>query len=296
MKEYWISASGSNWDNTSNWSLTPGGPSGTTIPTSDSTVYFNSNGLGDCTVNTPISIAGLNMSSGYHGYLYQNDQDMTVGLSGANFNDGTFIGSTANIHVTGNLFIGPCRFFSTDGTLAFDGTFTHTPGVTGSFLHNNGTVVLNGHEALISAHGISFYDLQCNAASTGLDGSCFIDNKLALRSGSFGKRTDGTAYVRGDLYCESAYNEWSTDNNLPIIFDSTTRQHIYNTAGGVIPMLLINKQVSDQVLCHGTGPLYIRSDFIIYDGTFNTNGLDLYIATNNLTEDSMVMVLDETRS
>jgi hypothetical protein len=61
--------------------------------------------------------------------------------------------------------------------------------------------------------------------------------------------------------------------------DSTTHQRIINEYGGVIPGLYVDKTVTDPVKCWGTGPVMVNGDFILHDGTFDLNGIDMNIGT-----------------
>jgi hypothetical protein len=61
---YWINNTSGVWDNTSNWSTSSGGSFGASIPTSGDAVFFDSNGVGLCTVNTDTSVQSLAMTDG----------------------------------------------------------------------------------------------------------------------------------------------------------------------------------------------------------------------------------------
>ena len=67
---YWIASSAGNWNDTANWSTTSGGSGGASVPTSADDVFFDGNGLGDCTLpNANESINKLTTATGYTGTI-----------------------------------------------------------------------------------------------------------------------------------------------------------------------------------------------------------------------------------
>ena len=84
-------------------------------------------------------------------------------------------------------------------------------------------------------------------------------------------------FLKGDLRCGAGYNQWSSFNDFPIEFDSTAQQSIFNVDGCVVPSVRIDKPVVDQVICEGDSPLVIKDRFVINDGTFNCNGINLQV-------------------
>ena len=289
-QRYWVSGSASNWNNTSNWSLTSGGAGGQSVPIYDSTVFFDSGGIGSCTIDTTVSVMGLNVSTGYSGVIGQNSYDMTVGSLGFYLNDGSFGGQSANVRIDGTGFIGGCRFTSTDRTLSLGGILTFSPAGSGYFHANGGIVSLDASQAGIVATDMTLSTLQCNAVSN-VTGKIIVDN-LVLNSGALGKLGDSTVHIYKDLYSNSGYNFWSSLNNATLLLDGSHGQNIYNQSGSVIPMLFVDKKTTEQVMCHGTGPLSIRGDFLILDGTFNSGGLDIEIGLLNFTQTAELIVFE----
>jgi Fn3 associated len=114
------------------------------------------------------------------------------------------------------------------------------------------------------------------------DGGLFLGDPSSINAGTVylgsGIIQDATAYISQDVSCASTHNQWSPINNSLLIMNgSGQRQRVYSEAGGVIPSLTINKLDNTQVLCYGDSPIMILNDFIIQDGTFNTNGLDFQV-------------------
>ena len=67
---YWVSGSPSNWNNAANWAAVSGGTGGLVgVPLSTSSVVFDGNGLGNCTIDTTVNISTLTISVGYTGAI-----------------------------------------------------------------------------------------------------------------------------------------------------------------------------------------------------------------------------------
>jgi PKD repeat protein len=64
VSRYWVNNTSGVWDNTSNWSTSSGGSSGASVPASSTGVFFDSSGIGLCTVNTDASVQSLSMTDG----------------------------------------------------------------------------------------------------------------------------------------------------------------------------------------------------------------------------------------
>ena len=79
------------------------------------------------------------------------------------------------------------------------------------------------------------------------------------------------------MSCASSHNQWSTLNNSLLIMNGSEQQKVYSEVGGVIPALKVEKTDFNQVLCYGDSPIIIKDYFLLQDGTFNTNGLDIQV-------------------
>lgn len=280
IERYWISATPSNWNNTANWSNASGGPGGLSIPDSTTKVFFDSNGNGNCTMDISVYILGLNVS-GYGGNISQNNQSILLDSS-AFFDDGTFTGNGADIKITGDLDIGGnCSFISTDSTLSCDSTFTFNSSVP--FNSNNGVVSLDSTGCLLDATGTSFSTLQCNGDRVSINEIVYVQDLLVLKSGS--AKSSARLFLRGDMSCQSSYNQWNDFNDIDIRFDGSTTQNLVYQSGGVIPSIYVDKDATTpkfahepiQVKCRGDSPIIIKDMLYIQDGTFNMNGLDIQI-------------------
>ncbi|RKY77773.1 hypothetical protein DRQ07_08335 [candidate division KSB1 bacterium] len=282
---YWISGISSTWNNTANWSNSSGGSGGYSVPNINDLVIFDSNGNGNCILDTTVSIFGLTVLN-YTGAIFQNNKEIQIDSSGAFFNSGNFTGSGADIRISGNLYLqGSCQFISTDSTLSCDGTFNYNPTI-GFFNSNNGVVSLDATGCVLDTTGISLSTLQFNADKALVNQYVYVEDSVILKSGSARSiSSSAKIHIRGDLTCESDYNWWNSFNDLQLWFDGSTYQNLEYNAGGVIPNLYIDKTAETpkynrepyQVKCYGNSPVVIKNVFLIQDGTFNTNSLDIQV-------------------
>ncbi len=272
---YWVSGSPSNWANSANWSLTSGGPGGASIPTPENVAVFDESGAGNCAMDSSAHVYGIHMS-GYVGTLSQNSNEIFCSFT--NFFSGTFQGDGSNIRVLTDFAISnTCDFTSTDATISCDGTFAYTP-TTGSFIHNSGTVSMDGSGSFLNAPNISMSKLRFNGPQQRIFRRCIVEDQLHLQQGSARNVSiDATVHLKGNLYSSSDYYQWSSFNDFPIKLDSTSKQYVRNESGSVTPTVIVDKQVPDEVVCDGRSPFVIKDAFIVQDGTFNSNGRDIQV-------------------
>jgi hypothetical protein len=174
-KRYWISAVTAGWNSTSNWSATSGGSGGSSVPGSNDTCYFDSNGPGRCDIDANVNVKRFEIVSTYTDTITQNAYTLTVGSGGMTVAGAVFIGSSSAITVSGTFTNSACNFKSTSGTFEIkEGHFSLTG--TGAFLPNNGLVKLF-HGAITSndtckitlstsSSDKEFYDIQFDVAAS----------------------------------------------------------------------------------------------------------------------------------
>src|ERR1700733_13907090 len=97
---FWISAISSNWNNTANWSTTSGGAGGASVPGIGDDVNFDNLGLGSCTIDIPVSLKTITVTSLYTGTISQGTNSVST-VGAASFSGGTFTGGSANITIGG---------------------------------------------------------------------------------------------------------------------------------------------------------------------------------------------------
>jgi len=121
--KYWVASSSQNWNDASYWSLTSGGTGGVTPPGNTDNAIFDSNGVGDCTLNVSINVLGLLMSSGYTGTIDTSTNDHTI-IGTLSINDGQLKCNASTITCQGDIFIEDSLGLLDAGTSKFylDGT------------------------------------------------------------------------------------------------------------------------------------------------------------------------------
>src|ERR1035438_4584513 len=154
---FWVAAAASNWNNTANWSNVSGGAGGSSVPAAADAVTFNNLGLGNCTIDIPVSILNITVAATYTGTISQGANTFST-VNNASFQGGTLTGGSANITIGGNFTLNGSAFTSTTAVLEFDGNSAFT---TATFTHNNGTVYYNATGATaITGTSPVFYILQ----------------------------------------------------------------------------------------------------------------------------------------
>jgi hypothetical protein len=96
--EYWVADSSANWNDTANWSTSSGGPGGSSVPSTDSTVIFDDLGLGPCILDSTPQIAYM-ILNGYTGTFFGDctvtNIDLLYGCTSA--------GTDSTVHVLGDV-------------------------------------------------------------------------------------------------------------------------------------------------------------------------------------------------
>jgi hypothetical protein len=192
-----------NWSTCANWDM------GDTCPDAGDTVQFDATSTKASTIDSSFggTIAVININSGYTGEIAQG-RSLTVNtITQA---DGTFTGGAYDIDMatgftlTGGVFTAPSE------TFYIAGDFAHTVG--GTFNHNNGTVVFDGHREnwtfsnpSLATSGV-FYNLTMDTLNTGgsyisiNNTNITVEGDLVLINGRFAAYTNNeNIFVSGDV-------------------------------------------------------------------------------------------------
>jgi len=197
---YWVGSLFSNWNNVLNWSSTSGGLPGLSVPGSGDVAIFDNGSTVNCTIDVAVSVAGLTVNSTYTGKISQGS--FAIAVSGAaTFSGGSFAGGTANITITGIFTLSGTAFTSTSGILELQSNAAFT---SGSFLHNNGTVQLNGTGSpAITGTSPSLYAMEIvgNNTTYSLSSTGSIPVASGLKISGTGNATinTGTINLSGNL-------------------------------------------------------------------------------------------------
>lgn len=102
-----------------------------------------------------------------------------------------------------------------------------------------------------------------------------VSGNLIFSEGFSWQGSDSTISAYGDVYVNRGF---SADQNRSLTLLGTNKQGLYCN-GGILPAVHVDKPSSNQVRAFGDSPIYANGDFIIFDGTFNTNGHDLVMTS-----------------
>lgn len=272
QSRYYVATGPSSWDSTQSWSLTPGGPSGATIPDQYALAVFDKSGSGPCIIGANTTVSGIVLQTPFDGTIIQN-YDTTVGNDGLTASAGMF-NSNSSLTVLGTLYISPtCAFNPPSTTMHLYGHASFPS----NFLSNNGTISAYGG-AKLDTSSIHFNVLDIESSQAGsavtVDGTCYVDGTLSLTGGYLKSGLMCNLHLTGTLSTSNGFGSYDNKNDLQIIMDGSGVQNL-NYGGGIIPGLLIDKTYTNPVMCSGLSPIRINGDFNLQDGTFMLNGLDL---------------------
>lgn len=177
-QRYWVSTTGGLWSNAANWSTTSGGAGGAGAPVGMPAIFDGAGGaVGNCTINTAVTVTGFSVISLYNGSIYQGANAITIN-GNSRWSNGFFIGGSSNITNTGSFFITGGDFTSTAAFLNINNTFSIS---SGSFSHNTGTTRLNTNNFGVNGSP-AFYNLTLLSAANVItfNNSVSVANNLAL--------------------------------------------------------------------------------------------------------------------
>lgn len=259
----------SNWTTIENWSTR-------TVPGQFNTALFNNACSGvqcNVTVNTNISIGGINMSANYVGTITQGTSTIEVGADGFVQAGGTFLGGSASITTGGPWTLSGGTFTSTSGTFYVGRSISlSVPAAT--FNHNSGLIhvdVLHNTYSAISTSNAQFNNLTFQ--SSGVDG-------FQLRT------ITGTMYVNGNFVCNGpsytvnldsgtiatkqnlAFQNLGCNGNTEILVNGNANQAITGTSiTSRVPSMTINSTGGTVTF---TGGFQVMSNF-----TYTAGSVDL---------------------
>lgn len=290
----WTNGSGDGlWSTASNWQ-------GGVVPSTTDIAVFNSSATDNCTLDTNISVAGINITAGYIGNITQSaSYTVTIGTEGFTQSGGTFTGGDSAITISGNFTLSGGTFTATSGTTTFGiggnpTLFTHTAG--GTFDAGSGTVIFVGfanwsHTADVDTSEtfnnltiLTTYDPDPGYPNTFTisSGDTFIVNgTLTLTSG----RVDGgTINAKGAISVNSIFYGGSAT----ILIDGTGNQSFTIPDGATTPIINLNNALTTITCASGTtgvngltlqagtfnagdSTLSFNYNFVLSGGTFNAS-------------------------
>jgi len=221
----WTNGSGDNkWSTAGNWQ-------GGAVPTSADTAVFNSTATDDCTIDTNVSVKGINIVSGYSGTITQSSTyTVTVGTEGFTQAGGTFTGGDSAVTINGAFSLSGGTFTATSGILTFASTFTNS----GTFNVGTGTIVFTSVLTPYTLPNLTYNNLTINGSGTtfNLSASLTVDGTTTLTSGTLDlagytltvndQITMGAATLIGN-------NGGTISNNITLAGNATVQIDLSNT-------------------------------------------------------------------
>lgn len=203
----------SAWSTPMNWcgSLNPAHTAclGGTVPTGTSYVYIDSTCNAAAPANcNPVSNAGATANGiklKGRTLTQVTVSTLTIGPGGFTIdNNATFIGGTGNITVQGPFNFNSGTFTSTSGTLSLRRDATFNPSTT--FIHNNGTVDINGmtsgyEEQIILGQPTVFWGLKFGktlSSPSHFSGTARVDGTLQIYS-SLSQTSNANISAKGNI-------------------------------------------------------------------------------------------------
>ncbi|KKR32957.1 MAG: hypothetical protein UT63_C0027G0001, partial [Candidatus Gottesmanbacteria bacterium GW2011_GWC2_39_8] len=301
---YWVGdTSPAVWNDATHWSSSAGGAGSTcdsgTVPGSDDTVYFTSDNTNDVTIDTNVSVYGINIGSGYTGTIAPSGSETVyVRDNGFTQADGvfnsvstfTFLPSCCSRHYftlsggtfnapSGNLYIGN----STNGYLV-----SMVISGTGNFVEGTGTVYFGGNNPTLDVNSTeTFYNFyndpgDVTFSTTIATGDTIeVTNTLTLNRGGL---NGGTVNANSNI----VQNSVTAQGNTRVNFANDALAQTWTVNGGNGAYLYFDSaaDASDSVIFNasgGFGGINITAGF---SGTvpMTYNGYDLNVSVSGFTQ------------
>ncbi|MFT4023577.1 MAG: T9SS type A sorting domain-containing protein [Flavihumibacter sp.] len=271
--KYWRATGSGDWNNTSSWSDTQGGPTGAAVPGADDVAIFlggTSGGSGTVLINAPVTIQKIDIRANFAGTIEVN---AAVHLTGDDNNQSfAFVGANAAITTVVNL----------NAPLTCDALYNQTRGTVNAIspqVHMfNGIFRLGATNASIPSYfhlgdGAEAYfgsSMQLRTLSNfdGQDGSKVYFQKLATVTGTTNIEVATDATNGSSFYDVVFDNELNGASNVIVTFNSYTMIVRHNV-----------QLESGRLNGNGTGGLVIGGDLTssgmlsgVSGATFEFNG------------------------
>ena len=269
-----------NWSCGSNWS-------GDVAPGASDIATFDTTSTKNATIDASISVAGIDINSGYTGIITQGAGfTVTVGTSDFDISAGTFTGGDSTITMNDAFTVSGGTFTSTTGNMSVSGAFTVS---SGTFSESTGTVTATGGTAstwnVVTSE--QFNNLTIN--KTGGTAVNITSGDTLIVTGTFtmtdGAINTGTVDTRGNSSQASTFDGGSAT----VDFGDDGVAQTYTVNGGTGPGVRLDSaaDASDSITYAAAGTLTALSITSGFSGTIPiSNGSDFALTFTTWTQDA----------
>ena len=275
-EKFWDGGGGdNNWNTGGNWS-------GDTAPASTDVAVFDGLSAKAATINTNISVAGMEIRPGTSTITQASTRTVTVGTSGWTQSGGTFTGGDSTVDINGAYTLSGGSFTATSGNWTHGGTLTISGG---TFTHNSGTLITDqSTDQTINVGSASFNNVTITKLNgIIITGTLDVNGNLALTQSL--TINGGTITVAGNV----TTTDLSNGGTATIIFDGTGAQTLSAGGGtGAIPNITINKSsgtltIQDTLEFEGTNWTHTIGTVDAGTSTVEFRGASQVVTTNGMS-------------
>ncbi len=220
---YWVASTPSNWNNTLNWSDTPGGVGGQSVPGLLDLAVFNNLGSGNCLMDIAATVNSIN-TTGYTGIINlfgfafnpaaSGTVASTFGGGTLTANAGYILSFTSNSAITFSGGTINVELDFTAGAIHFNGAIFNLPvrvNCLGSIMSSGAGGNLFASTFEVSAYGTNFFQMGLTNPDIFNGVSRFLNrgaSRIRIAHGSAGNQFNNNVIVGSDagagvFFCES---------------------------------------------------------------------------------------------
>jgi len=213
---YWVASSAGNWSDSNNWSVSNGGAGGASIPSTTDRVIFNSNGLGNCSIDLSlVEIEGLLIGNSYTSQLNIGTSTISInGNSQVEFNAGDIIasgpGSKININTSDDVL-----FTNNGGVFDCDFEIVSSRASFSGGVFNGKVKVTVSPIAALNGDGLNTFNDSLIVTNLGSSNFLTSRNNPDIYNGPIKLSNQGTGLIR------MSFEGIGTEFNNNIIVEST---------------------------------------------------------------------------
>ena len=281
---YWRGSSNSHtttkdWGNPTNWSTTPTGAVGSTVPGASDIAIFTSANLtrgtgGGVVIKNPVNVGGMRLTPSFTGSIHTGTASIAIGGSGLRIGSGHF-----RIGGSGTFFNSSGAFVMSGGTFR-NGYGRNKINLSGNLLHLSGSLVFSG--TIIFNGGVADQTFAYRNSTSARQVSSFSGIIVGAKGGTtIDDVIVSGATLRLQRLTVNNGNFWlSTPGGTGVILAVSGSITVANTAGAEI-RTRSNVSASGDLVVNGTnGSITMTGGRLLLNGdknqTLNLNGKPIY--------------------